>query len=266
MRAREVDHQMPRPPRGELPQEAQAIFGQPVVAVGVVGQGGSVGVHVSAAVGVLLDVDVRQPATGQERQVRPRRPAVGPVAARAVELALVVDPLGEAPLGQQPRAVEVPAHRLGEVLVQVELAHPRHAIARIPQGLVVRGLIQRVVLAVVDDAAAVVAPARRHRRPRRRAQRRGAIRPRKSHPARGEAIEARRDQRQVGITRQPVRPMLVGKEEQNVRSTRTHRASFGERHCGPSLAADQAPRRRPAGYSGTVSLARTGSLTGWTLR
>ena len=103
------------------------------------------------------------------------------VAGDGVQLALVVDALGEAPLPQQPGAVQAPVQG---GLVEVELAHPGHAVGAVAQGLVVGGLLEGVVGAVAGDAAAVVLPAGSEAGAGRGAERRWADGAGESHPPR----------------------------------------------------------------------------------
>jgi len=95
----------------------------------------------------------------QEVEVGALGLAARAVAGTAVELAFVVDALGEAPFAEEAGAVEAPIERLREVLVQVELPHARHAVARIAQGLIVGGQVEGVVLSVVEDVTVAIGSA-----------------------------------------------------------------------------------------------------------
>ena len=140
------------------------------------------------------------------------------VAGDGVQLALVVDALGEAPLPQQPGAVQAPVQG---GLVEVELAHPGHAVAAVAQGLVVGGLLEGVVGAVAGDAAAVVLPAGSEAGAGRGAEGRRADGAGESHPPRGDLRQvghAQGEGRQPrGLPGHPIRPVLIREEEEDVR-------------------------------------------------
>ena len=146
------------------------------------------------------------------------------VAGDGVQLALVVDALGEAPLPQQPGAVQAPVQG---GLVEVELAHPGHAVGAVAQGL---------------GRWAAGGGSRRRCRGRRSGRTPGRKRGRRGTGRRGEGQTARvkrtpaRDLRQVGHTQgegrqprglpgHPIRAVLIREEEEDVRPLDRGRAS-----------------------------------------
>ena len=236
---------MPGPVLGCLLEELQGVAADPVVHVGLLGQGRGPGrrevadrtVAVQAVLHVL-DVRLQQPALPEVRQVgvrrliRPRldvrRKVPGSVdvdASRLREVAPVgtdhralagnLDPIREAHRVEGVRPVQSPGRR---VHVEVNVADSDRLVA----GLVAKPGVQRRpvdrVVLVRPGATPVVLQPGGQTGPRGRTQRRGTDRVREVDAPLSQGVEVRRTDRDVGVAPHPVVALLVGEHEQDVRS------------------------------------------------
>ena len=251
MRADEVDRQVPGPVLRRRFDQVQAVAGDPVVAVGVGSERrgdhvGPPGVGVAGAppaevlgAGLALRRFERV-EIGVVRILRSLR--ILEVGLHAVALAAVVDLRGEAPVIGVVRAVEAP---VAAVLGQVELADSHRVVAGVAEHAVERLLVQGIVVPVVAYAAAVVLAASGQTGPGRTADRRRHQGAGEVDAVAGQAIDVRCAERRqaVAVEAEPVGPLLIGEEEEEIRSRVRYRLRFGvaaAREAGQGAAGNQA--------------------------
>ena len=255
MRADEVDHQVPGPVLGGRFDQVQAVAGDPVVAVGVgsewrrdhvapptVGVAGAPPAEVLGA-GLALRRFERV-EIGVVRILRSFR--ILEVGLHAVALAAVVDLRGEAPVIGVVRAVEAP---VAAVLGQVELADSHRVVAGVAEHAVERLLVQGKVVPVVAYAAAVVLAASGQTGPGRTADRRRHQGAGEVDAGFGQPVDVRRAERRqaAAAETEPVGPLLVGEEEEEIRAIVLYRLLLQVRRSRRGR-----PGRRP----------RSGGMTG----
>ena len=222
VRTGEIDRQMPGLVPRRLPQQAQTLGCDPVVAIRLRRQRRCEGRRKGSNLSTFLEVCLMSAHATRCMQVR-RVGIAWLVHAPAdrVPLSGAIDSGREAPFRQQMLAFHSPA---GFRLVQVKLAAPHHVIAGLAKKLVVSGLLERIVEAVVRHAAIVILDPCRKTCPRRRAQRRCTVAVVKPHSPGSDLVETRSANRDEGVQASPVIAQLVRHDEEKIRRPARNRS------------------------------------------